>query len=486
MHWATTVGLTMLMLAGCGSDVTRSTSSDGGSGGGGGAGGAGATFPTNAVTIDSVAMYQSVERVLSVNGAVQTSIVPIVAGRDALIRVFHSTAMGQAGQLLTGRLTIEGRDSIQKPVVLSTRSSQSELGSTFNFKVPGDFIDGAFAYRLDLLDGAGNSVVQYPAEGFESHAIDVDHNTLRVVLVPFQYDADGSGRLPDTSPPAVEQFKQRFTQLFPVSAAEVTVRAPVPWAGTISPFGEGMQDVMEAIYTLRLQDGVDPDTYYYGLFNPQDNLGSFCAQGCVLGVTALNNQPATTGDPELRWAIGVGYTQVAFDTSAHELGHSHGREHVDCGGPQSVDTNYPHDPQTIGVWGYDGFGEELIDPNKYTDMMGYCQPEWVSDYTFAALGARGKNVNLPDWHGPTDVRTRAIMFDGSGHGTFQPLNNAPPRSLGSIDVTIARGSDKHVVGGNYVPFDHIPGGILLYPERIGQEADRVEFSIDGKTLIAER
>ena len=41
---------------------------------------------------------------------------------------------------------------------------------------------------------------------------------LRVLLVPLRYDADGSGRLPDTSPAQLQAFHDALLAMFPVPA----------------------------------------------------------------------------------------------------------------------------------------------------------------------------------------------------------------------------------------------------------------------------
>ncbi len=40
---------------------------------------------------------------------------------------------------------------------------------------------------------------------------------------------------------------------------------------------------------------------------------------------------------------------------------------------------------TIGVYGVDTDDDVLLDPSANYDMMSYCGPEWVSDYTYEAL-----------------------------------------------------------------------------------------------------
>lgn len=78
-------------------------------------------------------------------------------------------------------------------------------------------------------------------------------------------------------------------------------------------------------------------------------------------------------------------------TMAQELAHNDGRKHVDCGGPEDVDTNYPYPPCQIGNvgptshYGFDTRNRQPIRPDQTADFMSYSDRSWVSDYTWRAL-----------------------------------------------------------------------------------------------------
>ena len=134
------------------------------------------------------------------------------------------------------------------------------------------------------------------------------------------------------------------------------------------------------------------------------------------------------------WACGGGVSTPsgsglrAWDTdgsyadwyAGHEIGHSQGRAHPDpasddpatdgvfegCGHSRS-DSGFPWMNAAIGDSTYRGFDmgnpgvNSLLIPRVYssgtwTDMMSYCDNQWISDYTFEAIkdqvefsGARG-------------------------------------------------------------------------------------------------
>ncbi len=156
-------------------------------------------------------------------------------------------------------------------------------------------------------------------------------NTFRLVIVPYQYNADGSGRLPNTSEEQLAVFKHRFMGMYPVSNVEISVHEPVPWNQPISPNGQGWQAVGFDLLGKKNSSGLGADVYFYGMFNPAASLVAYCGGGCLLGVTLLNDDPPDVGNPTLRLALGVGFDNEAPNTCAHEIGHAHGRPHVNCG-----------------------------------------------------------------------------------------------------------------------------------------------------------
>lgn len=84
-------------------------------------------------------------------------------------------------------------------------------------------------------------------------------------------------------------------------------------------------------------------------------------------------------------------SDVGGVTMAHEIGHNLGRKHAPCGGPAGPDPDYPYDHAIIGVYGV-GLGDPsnpaYMDPEETYDIMSYCGPVWLSDYTYEALRDR--------------------------------------------------------------------------------------------------
>src|SRR4029079_13403049 len=119
--------------------------------------------------------------------------------------------------------------------------------------------------------------------------------------------------------------------------------------------------------------------YYFGLLKPTNTFQEFCRGGCTAGISYIGNLRQTG----TRVGLGLAYgDELSAGIMAHEVGHAHGRPHAPCAprGIQSVDPGYPYDQADIGVWAYDVRTMKFLDPSTTKDIMGYCDPKWISDY----------------------------------------------------------------------------------------------------------
>lgn len=354
------------------------------------------------VTLTGVVLYQGPRRPLMQDGLPATSSVPIIGGRDALLRIFYDVDVAAVGQTVTARLTLEGVVQ-ETPHTLVTSSTEDDRSSTVEFLIAGaDLPDDEFSFGVELLQLGDPSLdhppARYPTTGSETVIVDGPASTLRITLVPFAYHADGSGRLPDLSALRLAEMRDHLLQLYPVSEVQLTVRAAVPWYESIQPSGTGWQPVRLEVYSLRASDGAGDDEYYYGIFDPANTLAQFCATGCITGVHMVNDTPPDTGEVSLRLAVGLGFPELATESLAHELAHAHGLMHANCGAgldPSSVDPAYPHAGGLMGVWSWDPIHDLLAAPEAHPDLMGVCPDPWISDYHYERLHLRTLHVNLP-------------------------------------------------------------------------------------------
>jgi hypothetical protein len=102
------------------------------------------------------------------------------------------------------------------------------------------------------------------------------------------------------------------------------------------------------------------------------------------------------------------------------------------------------------------------------DIMSYCQPLWISDYTYKALADRIRIVNmLGDIHG-TDPRVihpvQRILIGASGALSWgrdlQMLDVVGGTDVEVVYRDVNGGAIAKRVGHRY-GYDHLPGGFIL-------------------------
>ena len=274
--------------------------------------------------------------------------------------------------------------------------------------------------------------------------------TLRVKFVPVRYDADGSGRVPDMSAAAVENYRNTLYKLYPASRVEVAVRDHLRWPLVVKPDGNGWDQLLDALIETRSDDRAADDEYYIAVFDPADSAHEWCSGGgCVLGIAPQ----AMLRDVYLRVAMITGYPDNE-GTLAQELGHAMGRAHAPCGGARDIDPDYPYGRANIGVFGWDVIDKELVDPgSRIFDFMSYCHPNWVSDYTFAGLYDRMVRV---------DETKRVEPTGGAGGSEGAMLQISHVRPDGSIRPGArVRAADVDPSRLGYRAVAGLPGGIRI-------------------------
>jgi hypothetical protein len=435
------------------------------------------------VTINEIAVYQGVKVPLMAGGMPATSQTPIVVGRDAMLRVFVTTDASYNGQPVTARLKLSDTGTpIDVTKTVSGASSDGDLNSTFNIDIPGASITETFQYSVLLgqesAASGGNPGAAYPATGLQPVGAQSSGTTLKVELIPVQYAADGSNRVPDTSPQQLDLYRNSFFGTYPAASVEISVHAPLVWSQTISAFGGGWDTLLNHISDLRQTENVPIDKYFYGIFNPSDSFDQFCGGGCVLG---LGNLGQAT-DNYTHAAIGIGWTgNLSLTTAIHEIGHTHGREHAPCD-VSPADGAYPYPGGQIGGWGYDLIQKTLLQPTT-ADFMGYCEPMWVSDYTFRALFNRMKTVNGAYIHFPAESLDRTydrVMIGQDGSLKWiAPIKMKTPPMAQTTQVVLETPAGDQSVDGQLYRYDHLAGGVLFWPQT-GATYKAMRVKLDGK------
>ena len=124
--------------------------------------------------------------------------------------------------------------------------------------------------------------------------------------------------------------------------------------------------------------------------------GRVTANRATTTASSSRTTPAASpasGTSACRWPSG--WDKLRRDgVAAHEWGHNWGRQHAPCGAPGNPDPNYPYAGGVIGVYGFDVAARPVKPPTTFTDLMGYCNNEWISDYTYK--GVLDYRAHAPD------------------------------------------------------------------------------------------
>jgi len=433
--------------------------------------------------ITDIAVYQAVKVTVVKSGNQVSKNAPVVAGRDGLVRVFVKPA-APFTHAITGVLTLT-TGGVPKTFTANltpkAASSDAAFTSTFNFNVPGASFGTDTTYLVQLKDpqgtGAGDTSAQFPTSG-SATSLGVQSSGPNVTIKLFPVNVSG-GVAPATGGIDVAAYQRIVQSLYPTPQVTITVMSPVnyPYAAP-QPDGTNWDSMLNWMIQKRASDP-SPNVYYYGGFAPASDFGTYCSSGCVAGLSSIPNSPS---DSQMKVSVGLMYGGNSMDqqetgqTMAHEVGHTHGREHsptsynpqLGCITPQSLDPSYPYANGSINTWGYDTTAGKPIDPSQYFDVMGYCQLDWISDYTYKALFNWIAADNGLDMVGQMTPGTyRMVTVNGSGAITDV---SAPMPVYGSVsgDAHTIKITDNlgivHTVTGYYSPYDHVQGGFFWVPE----------------------
>lgn len=313
--------------------------------------------PRVELQVEGLRMTQSVQRY-------EGEPVPLVAGRDGLLRVF--LVAGQENpyspeiqvKLFHERTLVE-TITASSGRTIPTDPGVGELIDSWNAVIPGGLVQPNLSVLIQPDPEDDIPLTQFPADG-EPLPLDVrDTPPLRLTMIPVEVSAtDETG---DVDEDNLDTYLEQPRDLFPISSYDTDVHAT--YTTDIEP-GEGFaSDLLPEIEALRMAEG--SDRHYYGVFSSSVDR-SLSGFGYIPG----------------KAAVGV---EESSSILAHELGHNFNQLHTPCGDPANIDPDYPYLNADIGKYGVDVDQLALRPPGEWKDLMSYCGPEWISDYTYTRI-----------------------------------------------------------------------------------------------------
>ena len=336
--------------------------------------------------------------------------VPLVAGRDALLRVFVTSEQETGAMLPPVRATffvdgaevhVENIAAGSSPIPAEVREGELDLSP--HAVIPADVIRPGLEMVVEIdpdgtLDPNLGVSRRIPETG--RAAVDVRAvPPLLLTLVPFVRTADDDRAAVSfvADADADDEFFFPTRTYLPVGEMEIIKH------GTVTVDASSMREIRDRVGAIRvMEDGIG---HWMGL-----------TPTAIDGVGGIATLPFFTDNIPYNGKAAA--SRLDAETFAHELGHNMSLFHALCSGDEGgPDVSYPYEGGRIGVWGWDSRdGGSLVDPTTAVDFMTYCDPTWVSDYYFTnALRFRIQDT-LEVRRPPAASRTLLVSGGFSGDG----------------------------------------------------------------------
>jgi len=343
---------------------------------------------------------------------------PLVSGKTTVVRVHLRVADGKGsipnvgGEVRYPYGAGGGVFSSINTVTARANPDRAVFNQTLNFVIPGKSSTGSGALFVRIFPPAG---VTFSPIGEVQTTRMINFQQVppvRVVFVPISYTLNNVVRQPPAS--SINDIRSWLRRAYPVPKV-VSMRHPVTLtlAGKPSDLcgSSGWSKLHNQLVKLRTSSktSLGANTLYYGLV-PYDYESS-CSGNHTIGKAngIPSSEAAGAVYPNNVWINSIRGDEYTGALAGHELGHALNRYHAEfCGA--SGGKSYPYPNGIIGEYGLDIQTHAVYPYNTRYDVMTYCDPEWISIFTYKGL--RDRLVQFPLTAATTTVSQTAVLVTG--------------------------------------------------------------------------
>ena len=303
--------------------------------------------------------------------------VPLVGSRDGYLRVFViANQSNSVAPQVRVRFYVNGTQQGSPTMIAApahsvpTSINQGALSSSWNVPVSGSMIRPGLSILADVdpshtIPETSRNNNSFPASGTPQALTVKNLSTFYLRFVPVKQSVNGlTGNISNSNKDA---YLAKTIKIHPIAGYSADVHAVYTTNALALTGGNGngaWEAILAEMQALRVAEG-SPRTYF-GVVHTSYSSG-------IAGISYIGGNAS------------VGYDgSMEVEIASHELGHSFGRQHAPCGINGSTDPHYPYPAGNIGVYGFD-VATTTIYPPATAEVMSYCHPQWISDYTYTGV-----------------------------------------------------------------------------------------------------